>query len=363
MNLHLMNDEKVVSRTIDLFEEALPGENKFIILSRRENCVFVKKNLPYVSYSEYNTPEFWNIVDNVDRYQYIIVHYLSYSAAKFIAKVNHPGFVWLIWGADLYINILSKNGFRLYDEPLIEFINSFRSAPIRTIKDIIKRNYYHKTLMKALKKLSYVSGPDYNIFVNYYPELRVSYKEFYYYPIDEIVGELSAKKHGLGNNIVVGNSASFTNNHKNILKTLSRICGAERKIITPLSYGAAKKYVVRLGNKYCPASFYPITEFMPITEYNNLLLSARTFIYGHHRQEAFGNILTALYIGGTVFLYSDNPLYEYLRRQGFILFEISELNQKIDYHLSINEKVTNRNRCVELYGMKRLMELIRMEFN
>ena len=44
----------------------------------------------------------------------------------------------------------------------------------------------------------------------------------------------------------------------------------------------------------------------------NFLLSADVFIYGNWRQEAVGNILIALFIGGKVFLDEKNPLLKIL---------------------------------------------------
>lgn len=363
-NLHIMNDEKVVSRAIMAFEEAVPQNDKFIILSPKNKCRYVKIDLPNVFYVDYDSSDFWEIAGDIKKYQYIIIHYLSFSAAKFITKINHTGIVWVIWGADLYNNILRKKGYKLYDEQYKEVLYTFLTNPIRTLKEKYKLFINRKKIVKALFRIKYAAcfpDQDLQLLKQYYPDLTIKHKKFFYYPIDEIVGALLDNRK-LGNNIILGNSASFSNNHNSVLRTLSKCTLDNRKIITPLSYGVGIKYVERSGFKYFPNSFNPITRFMPINEYNDLLLSARTFIYGHYRQEAFGNILTAFYIGGVVFLYSKNPLYSSLKQLGFIFFDIEELPSLIDYHLTEDEKKKNHKLCCDLYSKQVLMECIKNEF-
>ena len=68
-------------------------------------------------------------------------------------------------------------------------------------------------------------------------------------------------------------------------------------------------YISKVGEQYFGRKFNAIRDFMPLEEYNKFLLSADVFIYGNWRQEAVGNILIALFIGGKVFLDEKNPLY------------------------------------------------------
>ena len=43
MKLHLVNDEKIINRTIDAFEEVFPGENLFVVTNRTSSFKWVRK--------------------------------------------------------------------------------------------------------------------------------------------------------------------------------------------------------------------------------------------------------------------------------------------------------------------------------
>ena len=43
MKLHLVNDEKIINRTIDIFEEVFPGENLFVVTNRTGAFKWVNK--------------------------------------------------------------------------------------------------------------------------------------------------------------------------------------------------------------------------------------------------------------------------------------------------------------------------------
>lgn len=358
-----MPDEKVVTRVIQTFEEALPTSNKYIVLRSRALCKFVKTDIENVYYSCVGSKDFWEIIGDVSAYRYIIIHYLSFDAVDFINKIKHDGIVWCIWGADLYNNILEHKGFQIYENPIRELLSSLRYSPKETIKHKIRLCLYRQEIDKAISKISYEASLfdcDYRMLLKYYPRNSISLKKLFYYPIDTIVSNIDAKE-ALGNNIMLGNSASYTNNHVGVLKMLSAI-GNQRTIITPLSYGAGKRYVTKMGYKYCPDTFMPITDFLPIEKYNRLLMSASTFIYAHFRHEAMGNIVTALYIGGTVFLYTRNPLFQSLKDAGFIFFPIEDLPQAIDYRLSKEEKLKNRQLAKELFGKDKIIAYIKTGF-
>ena len=76
MILHLLHDEKIVNRTIDLFEEAYPDNNLFVVFSGKKKFRFVEKRLNVISYKEF----FRSRNDYV--FSAIIIHFLN------IRKIN-----------------------------------------------------------------------------------------------------------------------------------------------------------------------------------------------------------------------------------------------------------------------------------
>ena len=53
MKLHLVNDEKIINRTIDAFEEVFPGENLFVVTNRTSSFKWVRKETNVLSRTEF----------------------------------------------------------------------------------------------------------------------------------------------------------------------------------------------------------------------------------------------------------------------------------------------------------------------
>ena len=139
----------------------------------------------------------------------------------------------------------------------------------------------------------------------------------------------------------------------------------DKKIFVPLSYGNMNyaNYISKVGEQYFGRKFNAIRDFMPLEEYNKFLLSADVFIYGNWRQEAVGNILIALFIGGKVFLDEKNPLLKFYKDKGLVIFGLNELTVgSIINQLSSNEIANNRKKLNNIYSKERLYYLIKSNF-
>lgn len=374
MRLHLMPDEKIINRTIDVFETVFPDENKYIIFLRGKSTIsrFVIQKNKNVYFLNYNSEQFWKVIDDVKFYDSIIIHYLSVSSAKFINRIEHPYIYWIEWGGDLYNTFLRYRGYKLYeDEKMINKV-SHKNTPyfLYKIFKYFQNRRLLKTLHPAVMKVRYFV-PDsmyneYPLLLQYYPEFsHLEYRDFFYYPIDEILGSDLIQRTCEEHSIIVGNSCSFTGNHLGVLHRLKEL-KIDSKIIVPLSYSGNTKYkniIVKYGNQTFGNKFIPITDFLHIDEYNKLLLSANVFIYGSLRQEAVGNILIALYLGGKVFLYPSNPLLEFYKSIGIKIFSIDELpNNDLKVLLPTEEILNNKRILLEKYSLARLMSLVSHNF-
>ena len=119
MILHIMPDEKIINRTIFFFESVFPFQNKYIILLSEDKLSPVRvdeRTDIHVSGAHFDTEYFWEQVGNIDMYDKIVIHFLSYDAAKFINKISHKYLYWIEWGADLYNVFLYRRGFKLYND-------------------------------------------------------------------------------------------------------------------------------------------------------------------------------------------------------------------------------------------------------
>ena len=145
--LHFFRNEKVVDDAISLFEEVFPEENLYVVLSEDGQAPLVKSCKKTIC-SNYRSPELKRIIKNCYAFKEIICHSLWKELDIIVSKINHPNITWVIWGADLFEEVLYKNGYKLYfDEKELLKIRS-RSLPVPLyrflvgIRDTI--NYHHR---------------------------------------------------------------------------------------------------------------------------------------------------------------------------------------------------------------------------
>ena len=365
MNLHIMYDEKVISRAIQYFEEALPGQNKYIIFSKkRKEDRIVKTELPTVLFTTYGSKGFWEFVGDTQAYNNIILHYLGFQSVKFAEEVsNTDNFVWIVWGGDLYNMILEPYGYRLYADPKVcgNWLHRFFSRD-----NMLWRKYLAKKRVKLMKRIPNMAilNCDYKLLREYFPEIKPLVRKFFYYPVNDMVNYSLLNRRIISNNIFVGNSSQPTNNHHSVFEAISKYDIGERKVITPLSYGSkqGKDDALKWGKILLKDNFYPITDYLPLEKYNELMLSANIFIYGQYRQEAFGNIVVALYIGGIVVLDPRNPLMYDLKDNGFIVFSIEDLGKLISYKMPEESIQKNRSLINTYYSRENLLRVIKESF-
>ena len=360
MQLHLFDDEKVVNRAIELFEKALPNQNIYIcFIDDAVQFINATDNLYF--YKEGKSFQKENLKD-VDK---IIIHFLSYRKILFINTYLPQSIpcYWNIWGGDLYNTILEYMGCPIYYEPKFLGPKFFIRKALSHLKIYSSIQKYILNFIKD--RITYfVTNADYNIakqyIGNYITGVQVT--GFRYYPIDVILGKL-ADKSVKGNVLLLGNSASFTNNHSYAFKYLSDLDLNNKKIVAPLSYGGSLKYInhiIKQGDRKWGQSFVPLQDFLPLDEYNQLMTTAEICIFSSWRQEAFGNIVIALYLGSKVFLSERSSLISYFKSIGVVVYTLEEIKQAdIDFPLSDEIKNSNRKILFELLNEKTIVDNIR----
>ena len=363
MLLHLFDNEKVASQFIESFEEVFPGGNIYVcFVNNLPQMVRPHTNLYFYKNNDYFDS---SILKDVTK---VIIHYLNYNKILFIQKYISESIpcTWMIWGGDLYNTFLVHRGYSLYYEPW--YLG-------RTYLTILKHKLFHKLGIRILEEtilLNFIKNrivyfstdADYEIMQKYIGEYTngIQVTGFRYYPIETILGELQNVK-AKGNLIWIGNSASFTNNHSYAFKYLSKLNIGKKKVITPLSYGGSKKYRIHIenkGNKIWGNSYESIKTFMPLKEYNKLMSSAEICIFSSWRQEAFGNIVVALYLGAKVFLSQKSSLVNYFQRLGIKIYILEKMTQiDIDTVLSEEIKESNRKILYDLLNKQNILDSIK----
>jgi hypothetical protein len=191
----------------------------------------------------------------------------------------------------------------------------------------------------------------------------VQHIPFSYYPIDFIISDESLKV--CGNDILLGNSASVTNNHLEAFDLLKSIDLADRKIISPLSYGCERyaQAIASQGKKIFGNTFVPLTKFLPIDKYNELKSNCGIVIMNHYRPEAIGNIIASLYMGAKVFL-NDTEAYQYFKKLGCFIYLIQEeLQNQLAFDLLSDDQVQHNRYILNKYlGTPYLVEEMQHAF-
>ena len=139
--------------------------------------------------------------------------------------------------------------------------------------------------------------------------------------------------------ILVGNSATQTNQHFEILQTLERFKNENIEIVCPLSYGN-KEYaeeVINFGKNMFGSKFTPLTDYMDKKTYYRIIAKASIAIFNNNRQQAMGNINATLGLGCKVFIRTDTPMWEiYYHERKYSIHKVEDIAQ-----MSFDEFVKN----------------------
>ena len=332
--IHIATDEKFIDTAFEIYSRAFPGMNLFLILksesekdikylSQIDKYIFVNTNTHFVDMVEDYTKDAKIIVfHGMNYFQSFLVHKLSKRAKKY---------VWSVYGAEVYNNnLIVKNG-SLGSKTYKAFVFSYN----KWLKDIFRSVYYllirgkenpNRSVKKSFMKMDYASILYEEELMNYFKlgivNSNINFLKFTYYPLEIVLRKNSDFVNGA--NILIGNSASPTNNHLEAFELIENFDIKKFKILSPLSYGS-KQYaneIIKLGKQKFGDRFYPITKYMPLIDYQNILQGCGIVIMNHHRQQAVGNVINAVYLGAKVFLSEKNTLFHYLKRIGCYVYSI-----------------------------------------
>lgn len=334
--LHITTDNKFISHALTTFESVYPDQNTVWMLdkSSETNAANNKCN-EFFSLKQALSPFF---LRRLKEFDLVVLHSLIvnwYPLIVFAPKGTK--FAWLGWGFDYYYYVYDNPNDLLLKETLTlkEGLSEVKKEKIK-IKGLVKpplrlllNNIIKPLALKRITSFSPVLKEDYDLVRNTktIPSLP-NFMPWNYGSLQENLIKNFIGQRVTGNCILVGNSASLTNNHIEIFELLSQIKLLDSvKVITPLSYGDElyKNKIIEMGRTVLNTNFQPVADFMPIDEYITLIKQCGYVIMNHKRQQAVGNIIIMLYLGARVFLREDNPTYIMLKTEGAILSTVQEL--------------------------------------
>ncbi len=316
-----------------LFERAFPNQNVFFLISYGSNDYSYSGDRFMTGYNETTAQE--KLAQIVNDFDVIVFHGLTRVHTNLaLSSSLYKKIVWLFWGGEVYNNPILNKDMLLgpATKQLLALNNNFWIS--KGIKYLIRKYIYPSSLLRDIAEVAtnikYVGVPYEEDFASLKSKKAIhpDCKPFIYsyYP-PEHVFKNSEEFPALGDNILLGNSATQENNHAEIFEILRTIDIKPAKVLTILSYGDLeyRDKIINLGCQMFAEDFMPITDFMPLEEYNKLLNTCSVAIMNHYRQQAVGNILSLLWIGAKVFLSDRNTMFHFLKRIGCYIYSVDEI--------------------------------------
>ena len=258
--------------------------------------VLDQKNVQIISYLS-NEIDLSRLEQKHDK---IIIHSLLYSCViKYLfynqSTIDFNKVILVVWGGDIYNNNLEKSVLKTSDKHVEEMKRKILQN-IRNFMTFACGDYSYMQQMYS------VSGMSYDCL--YPSSVNVKYLDGIYH---------SDKEKRNKTVILLGNSATFTNQHVGALNLLSKYKEENIEIICPLSYGNDKyrEMVIEYGNKIFGNKFMPILNYLTPEKYVEIINKADVAIFNNNRQQATANIEIMSYLGKKIYIRNDTSMWEH----------------------------------------------------
>lgn len=356
--LHLATDDKFIDYALPLFEAASPQSNSVFVYAGKTPLRFVgtdperivKKRPIHCLFRARLSSEVYR---HFDLFVFHSLHDLLYSELANIPR--HAPKIWLGWGFDYYEDFLDQPLYlpetrRLRQKamrsggPISKTYNLIRAGIERAFQRGRRRAVEEMTLFSPVVPSEYQrvkEGRNWRRFPTYcqwnYGTLE-----------DSFIRKIDVDP-PLGNAVLVGNSATYSNNHVEAFQLLTRATEASRRVIAPLSYGepGVSKEIERIGRDLLGQRFKPLNEFLPIEKYLENIGQCGYAIMNHRRQQAVGNIVIMLYLGARVFVREESPVNSFLTKLGANFSTVQALEANPDLiSLPLSDRERKRNKDV-----------------
>lgn len=329
--LHVFLDDKFFDRASAFFDSLKSVKNLYHFYSKSGNFNFsyIKDTHKIREFSSYKEYVSYFSDPRIDVIYFHSLNPLFYKLFKHIDA--EKTIIWWCWGFEIYLRmgiLPPLVNINLY-KPLTQ--KEFQKQS-KTLKSIVRFVYYALRFprmvflqKKVLQRIDFFS-----------PVLPIEYrlmqgnKYFKAKPFlfgGPTLGEhLPFSKLSSPQNILIGNSLTYTNNHLDIFFKIRTFQLGAQKYVIPVNYGNAyggKENLMKMANLSDDKSIW-LDVFLPREEYKSLFDSISHAIFGHVRQQALGNIYLCLHRSIKVFLYKDSLIYKQLKEWGFIVYTIDD---------------------------------------
>lgn len=352
MILHFLTDDKFADYAINQFGEP-EMHSEFVLVADALPLQNVKQ-LDALRVISSTSTEFAAILDSLSRYSAIILHGLFWPWQETVIRraPKNVKVAWVYWGGDVFGRLDLKNTFLA---PWTKKLHRWKQIR-RWLKGRGHITTPYELPAECFRRIDYcLEDVDEDMkYAMRYLRSDVQCMWYNYYSVEETIGVLKDAVCS-GSNILVGNSCTLENNHLDAFAVLQQMDTADSEVIVPLSYGEPwlRKKVISSGHASFER-FRPLIEFMPRDEYNQIIQSCSVVVMNHWRGQAFGNVMTSLWLGARVYMSRKSPLYAFFRRIGCVLYciedDLKPANPQALLPLSAEDREVNRNIIRSIYS-------------
>jgi dTDP-N-acetylfucosamine:lipid II N-acetylfucosaminyltransferase len=259
---------------------------------------------------------------------------------------------WHIWGGDLYAYLSER----------------------RSVKGKVEE-FLRKIIIKNLAEIAGSVRGDYELAKKWYkvkgPFTRTMYLTPFRTPdIDKIIENNIDTTDRSTIYIQIGNSATSTNNHFEIIDSLKKFKNENIKIYAPLAYGDEGDYadkVMAYGKAVFDDKFIGLRDFMEFEKFVLFMNKMDILIFNQTRQQAMGNLWLAIYLKKKIFIREESTLWEYYKTDYNLVINKTKSIFELDFNAlkHRNEDELEKNKTIVNYILseKYFVELWRAVFD
>ncbi len=365
---HIVDNEKFINGAFQLFNQYDWVTNDFFCVEDKPTIDFNSKQIGINTILLKDVSSF--VQQKVVNYDIVIFHNFipNYKFSILRTLRKHQVALWIGWGFDLYKYIDNKSFLTARNQQFLEglyngsvFKRVINKLGFYKIKYFISWYLkFHPNLSYLAERVQYYAPPikyEFNLLKNYFPKSPIKYVDWNY--SYHLPSDISDWPRSSQINILAGNSASAQNNHCDIIDLLSTY-KENFKVHLPLSYGGDAKYkaaIVKYAKDLLKDRVSIIDDFLLFEEYSKVLACCQIGFFNSIRQQGMGNIIYLLWNGSKVFMNANCPFFHFLLENDVYVFSIENFSKNdLNTPLSDVQKIKNRLKMIELYGMDALQK-------
>lgn len=364
--LHVISIEKFAPHIVEISEAVNPGNNRHIVVSGGGKTINSLGDRADIFRRVGGFALDGALRAALDWCEALFVHFLSDDACTMI-EAAAPGTVviWCGFGADYYgyaprfrdRMLLPETRRLTTPRAAARLMQDAKRAPAASLaRRILGRHRTPSEVRRIAPRVDFFCSRESDIgLAETLPGFRAEQlSNFGYYTLENVLSVGAAPIEGP--DILIGNSATPSNNHLDVLLQMRGLDMIGRKIVLPLSYGDtayAEAVADRALSLFGADQVEILRDWMPIADYNKVLDRCGIAVMNHVRGQAMGNISSMLYRGAKVYLRPENPYLELFDELGAITHLIADgpFGAAFFEPLSDRDKATNERVMREYWSV------------